>query len=74
MTNEQVTKLRSLEGLHVSVALKGGSRVDDCQLVSAGYRHAGRMWLFSNGADLFVPLADVVDVWETQCRFGPRAA
>ncbi len=35
MTNEQPTQLRSLEGRHVSVALKGGSRIDDSQLVSA---------------------------------------
>ena len=27
MTNEEVTQLRSLEGRHVSVALKGGSRI-----------------------------------------------
>jgi hypothetical protein len=72
MTNEQATQLRSLEGYHVSVALTGGSRIDDSQLVSAG--HHDRMWLFSNGADMFVSLGDVVAVWETLPVAGSHAA
>lgn len=75
MTKEQATKLQTLEGRHVSVALRDGSRVDDCQLVSAGYRRqAGRLWLFSNGADVFVPLVDVIEVWEALHGPGSRAA
>jgi hypothetical protein len=72
MTNEQAAQLRSLEGLHVSVALKGGSRIDDSQLVSAG--HHNRVWLFSNGADLFVSLGDILAVWETLAVAGSHAA
>jgi hypothetical protein len=72
MTNEQATQLRSLEGRHVSVALKGGSRIDDSQLVSAG--HHNGVWLFSNGADLFVSFGDIVAVWETLAVAGSHAA
>ena len=72
MTNEQATDLRSLEGRHVSVALKGGCRIDDSQLVSAGQYNS--MWLFSNGADLFVSLDDIVAVWETLTVAGSHAA
>jgi len=58
--------LQVLEGQQVSVALRNGSRIDDCQLVSAGRAATTTLWLFSNGADVFVPLGDVVDVWEAQ--------
>jgi hypothetical protein len=61
MSNEG---LRQWEGLQVSVALADGSRLDDCQLVSAGRYGAGTLWLFTNGSDVFVPLADVTAVWE----------
>ena len=72
MTNEQAIQLRSLEGHQVSVALKGGCRIDDSQLVSAG--HQNSVWLFSNGTDLFVSLGDIVAVWETLAVAGSRAA
>ena len=64
MAQDHNAKLRMFEGLRVSVALTDGSRIDDCQLVSAG-RHATRsLWLFVNGTDCFVPVAAVVDIWE----------
>ena len=37
--------LRQWEGRQVSVALADGSRIDDCQLVSAGRCAAGTLWL-----------------------------
>jgi hypothetical protein len=55
---------RSLEGRRVGVALTGGTRLDDCQLVSAG--RGGKLWLFDNGCDVFVSLADVIAVWEVE--------
>ena len=58
--------LTMLEGRQVSVALHDGTRIDDSSLVSSGRRHARTLWLFSNGEDVFVPLDDVVDVWETE--------
>lgn len=60
--------LHSLEGSQVSVALRGGGRIDDCQLVSAGRSSTRTVWLFSNGADLFIELDDVIDVWEAGGR------
>jgi hypothetical protein len=64
MTDEQRAGLTSLEGRRVSLALADGSRLDDCELVSAGRHRVGSLWLFSNGSDRFVPVDDVVDLWE----------
>jgi len=64
--------LQSFEGCQVSVALRGGERIDDCQLVSAGRSSTRTVWLFSNGVDLFVELDDVIDVWGAAGR--PLAA
>jgi hypothetical protein len=52
-----------LEGRRVSLALTNGSRLDDCELVSAGHGR-GTLWIFVNGADVFVAVADVTDAWE----------
>jgi hypothetical protein len=66
MADDRVAALTSrLEGHRVSIALANGSRIDDCALISSGRRGDDRLWLYSNGADTFVPLADVTDVWET---------
>ena len=61
------TSLYGLEGRQVSVALRDGFRIDDCQLVSAPRANAETLWLFSNGDDVFVDVSDVVDVWEVAC-------
>jgi hypothetical protein len=53
-----------LEGRHVRVTLTDGSRIDDCELVSAGHHGAESLWVCADGADIFVPLADVTDVRE----------
>jgi hypothetical protein len=66
--------LRSLEGRQVSVALSDGSRIDDCQLVSAGRRPSQRLWFFVNGIDVFLPPADVVAIWEAPSARRPAAA
>ncbi len=64
MTLERVTRLIGhLEGRRVCLALADGSRVDDCELVSAT-RGTGILWIFVNGDDIFVPVADVTDAWE----------
>jgi hypothetical protein len=64
MTLERVTSLIGhLEGRRVSVALNDGSRLDDCELVSAGHGTA-TLWLFVNGGDVFVSVSDVTDAWE----------
>jgi hypothetical protein len=59
-----LTEVRALEGRHVNLALADGSRIDDCQLISAGRGSADTVWIFTNGLDTFVPLADIVDAWE----------
>jgi hypothetical protein len=46
--------------------LTDGTRIDDCRLMSVG---GGDLWVFSNGADLFVPVDLVAEVWESR---GPR--
>jgi hypothetical protein len=67
-------RLRDLEGRHVSVALADGSRIDDCELVSAGHHRAHSLWLYGNGTDIFVPLDDVTDLWEVMAaRLNSRA-
>ena len=53
--------------LWVSLALIDGSRLDDCELVSAGHGRA-TLWLFINGADVFVPVAKVTDAWQAEER------
>lgn len=64
MTLERVSSLIGhLEGRRVSVALNDGSRLDDCELVSAG-RGTSTLWLFVNGGDVFVPVSDITDAWE----------
>lgn len=67
---EDVTAMRvpshmgELEGQQVSVALDDGSRIDDCQLVSFGRQNVATVWLVADGADLFIPVDRVVDIWE----------
>jgi len=64
MTVERVTSLIGhLEGRRVNLALADGSRLDDCELVSAGHG-APTLWLFVNGNDVFVPVDVVTDAWE----------
>jgi hypothetical protein len=64
MATTQLQQLRSLEGRRIGLALRGGERIDDCQLISAGGRRVDTVWVFSNGGDAFVPIERVVDLWE----------
>lgn len=64
MTREHLGELTALEGRQVSVALGNGDRIDDVQLVSAGRNVVGTLWLFTNGADRFIAVEEVIDVWE----------
>ena len=57
--------LRRLEGRHVSVSLRDGSRIDDCELVSvARRRRGGSLWLLVGGDDHIVAVDDVLAVDE----------
>jgi hypothetical protein len=64
MGTQQMRQLRALEGRRVGVALKGGSRLDGCQLVSGPRGPSRTVWLFADGEDRFVRCSDVVDLWE----------
>jgi hypothetical protein len=62
----------SIDGCQVHVALRDGTRIDDCQLVSSGRSSVATLWLFANGEDVFVPFDDVIDLWEADGH--PRRA
>ena len=67
MTDDRLRLLtRHLEGHRAGVALADGSRLDDCQLISAGRDGARSLWLYANGADTFVTMLEVADVWEVR--------
>jgi hypothetical protein len=70
MTREQLNQLGWLEGRRVTLALRDGSRIDDSQLVSTGRASVQSLWLFVNGDDTFVPVDEVVDLWESQSVIG----
>ena len=63
MSPQTLRSIRRLEGRHVAVCLCDGTRLDDCQLVSAG-RGSATLWLVDAGQDVIVDAADVVDLWE----------
>ena len=58
--------MNRLEGSQVSVALRDGGRPDDCQLVSAPRGRSRRVWLFDGLMDVFIPMTDIIAVWETR--------
>ena len=64
MHAHRIQQLKELEGRQVSLALRGGDRIDDCQLVSIGRSGTRTVWLFANSADTFVPFDEVTDLWE----------
>jgi hypothetical protein len=63
MTAERRRELRRLEGMGVKLALDDGSRLDDVTLVSA---HGLSVWIFDGGADVFVPMSEVIDFWPSE--------
>ena len=63
MSHHQRRLMRTLEGRSVNLALADGSRIDDATLVSGGTTN---VWIYWNGADAFVPVSDVLDVWESR--------
>jgi hypothetical protein len=65
--------LHHLEGRTVRVALRDGTRMDACLLISRGHGPVGSVWLFADGRDVFVALPDIVGVSATSAA-APRAA
>jgi hypothetical protein len=74
MRHDRASQLKLLEGRRVRVALRDGSRIDDAQLVSSGRGRVRTLWVFTNGVDAFVPLPEVVDVWEVVAAPHPASS
>ena len=64
VTVNRIHALKALEGRRVGLAVRGGHRIDDCQLVSTGRGRSASLWVFADGVDTFVPIDDVIDLWE----------
>ena len=65
MAEQQIHRaLRHLEGRHVGLVLSDGSRIVDAQLISAGRPGLSSVWVLVDGADNFIPLMAVTEVWE----------
>jgi hypothetical protein len=64
-------ELRALEGREVTLALSHGRRVDAACLVSVAPGGSDELWLFVDGADEFVPLAEIVDFFEPRPTVAP---
>ena len=56
--------LRHLEGRRVALVLDDGSRILDCQLISAGRPGLSSVWIRIDGTDNFVPVMTVTEVRE----------
>lgn len=64
MSPDQISRLKSLEGRQIGVALADGTRFDEAKLVSSGRGQVRTLWVLTDGEDAFIPLFKVVDVWE----------
>lgn len=65
MADQSTLKYRTLEGRRVGITLAGGARIDDCQVICAPRHGTSTLWvLLPDGADAFIPLAAVVEIWE----------
>ena len=64
MSSRAMAKLKELEGKTVGVAIRGGERIDECQLIALPLRGAKKFWLWTGGEDLFLTPDQVLDVWE----------
>lgn len=64
MSPLRLASLQHLEGRRVCLALAGGDRIDDCQLISLAPGRCRSIWVFSNGCDRFLDRGDILDCWE----------
>jgi hypothetical protein len=55
-------QIRSLEGHHVDVSLRDGTRLADCELVCGARARVERLWLVRDDEDVIVPLWEVVSI------------
>lgn len=66
MSPQTLRSFRHLEGHQVSVSLSDGSRLDDCELVSAGRGQSVTLWLHDGQHDRMVKAVEVLDLWEAR--------
>ncbi len=65
MADQSTLKYRSLEGRRVGITLTGGACIEACQVICAPRHGTSTLWvLLPDGADAFIPLAAVVEIWE----------
>jgi hypothetical protein len=54
--------LHAYEGRPVSIALRDGTFLSDCVVVSVGRGKVQTLWVFTEDADMFIPRADVTGI------------
>ena len=64
MSSPAMAKLKELQGRTVGVAVRGGERIDECQLIAVPVRGAQKFWLWTGAEDVFLAPDQVLDVWE----------
>ena len=70
----RTSRFVAYEGGRVSVALADGSLIDDCELVSVGRGRAETIWVFTGEGDVFIPFAELLDLWPTMSSGNVPAA
>jgi hypothetical protein len=71
-SSELLAELRALEGERVDLTLRDGTRLEDCDLVSAGRLWAKSIWVVRDEIDHFIHIRDLLSV-EARPRPGPTA-
>lgn len=66
--------LRHLEGHRVGLVLNDGTRILDCQLISAGRPGLSSVWVLVDNTDNFIPVMTVTEVWEISPANSNQAA
>ena len=64
LSRHGVSRFDIHEGKRVSLALADGSTIDG-ELVSVGRGRASTIWIFTGEADIFIPFAELIDLWPT---------
>jgi hypothetical protein len=55
-------RLYAYEGRLVSIALRDGTLLCDCVVVSVGRGNVQTLWVFAEDADMFIPRGDVIAI------------
>jgi hypothetical protein len=71
---EPRTTWHRYQGQRVSIALADGTLINDGLLISAGRRRVQTLWVFTEDADMFIPQANVAEMWLASGRVRNHAA